>query len=429
MTRRKLKPGTFVCVPATLVLDQDLGKVALRLAMLIASCGAECTLSTQTMASRLQVPRSSVVGALSDLVAHGHVNRRPRTEPGRGRTSSAYALVFRDLEGVKFPAPEAPPTGLAPDAGLEGSTPSEPASQSAGLDRKKLSTVPPDDRPSRSPAPDPVTAFSGLGDRFLADPMTEFSGHDSKDELKNDLDDEAASSIDAPCAREETPAAAASDIDQALVLYDEMADRTRLPRANKLTQSERKMLGKRLADCRGLEGWRRFVDKVEQSRFLTEKMRPAPTMRWFLDEDHFARTARGDYDRDRDPPPQRGVHEGVAMAFKRREGRALADAGAAQQSRQAAPPPSPPCRPSERPARLRVADEVSLIAQYASVNEAEVQGLVDQWLAALVHDGRDQAAAEEHLVWELRRMPKSGSALIRLRERVAAFMQGRAMAA
>ena len=410
----QLEPRTFGIISAALALDPELGKVALRVGMLMA-CYADkrrrCWLATESMAKMLQLPRSSITKALGELVARGHATRKRRSVPGRGMTSSLYTLVYRagvtseilPVDGTAEPDEE---TATPPPE-----VPGEPLNPSEGLDRD-LRPPAPGDSDLRSAAPDPVTAFSGAGDRFSGGPVTAICGHDQYlNSKKEQYEEEDARARDASSA---FPSVVSVE-DQARMIFDEMAQRAGLPMAGILTSRERKLLTARLQQCEGLAGWRRFLDKIERSSFLTEKLKPRPDLKWFLDEDHFAATARGKYDTQHDPPLRglAAVRAGIDEAF--------AEMGARPSSQPADPEPPPP----PPPPRDVLADNLWAIAKYAGTSRTNIEALAAGWQRDLEAGGFDPSTAREIVVDEVKRVPKTYRAIDALNERIAARVTAR----
>lgn len=61
------------------------------------------------------------------------------------------------------------------------------------------------------------------------------------------------------------------EIDLAVVLYNEVAERIKLPPVQKLSDTRKKHLKARLKDCGGIEGWKSAVYKLESSDFCKGK--------------------------------------------------------------------------------------------------------------------------------------------------------------
>jgi|GEM_PF-766270 len=191
--REGLPAGSFAYVPASIIMDGELGKSALRVGMLMAARAdrdtRECWLSTTTIAEMLRLPRSSIIKALNQLVERGHVRRRRRTEPGRGQTSSAYVLLFRPPDAPVFDPRDDAQCGDGWDTGDDAISTGELPCQSVSLDRVARSPghdegaaacgeVPAGDRFPRSPATLPGDRFSEAGDRNPQGPVTAPRGHD-----------------------------------------------------------------------------------------------------------------------------------------------------------------------------------------------------------------------------------------------------------
>lgn len=82
--------GSFTQIPVALVRDGDLGKVAIRIGMLMSMMkSGRCWMSTRRMASELGCSRSAVIASLAELVRRGHIVREER--PG---ASTVYILQY-----------------------------------------------------------------------------------------------------------------------------------------------------------------------------------------------------------------------------------------------------------------------------------------------------------------------------------------------
>jgi hypothetical protein len=176
LSREEMLPGSFAFVPASIIMDGDLTKSALRVGMLMAAradrATRECWLSTTTMAEMLGMARSSVVDALTLLVKRGHVRRRRRTYAGCGQTSSAYVLLFRPPDTPIFDQGEQSEGCEAVTTGTEDIPSCASASPIQSLDRPvghrlvekrgaSCGEVTPGDRPVGDPPPKPGNHFCG----------------------------------------------------------------------------------------------------------------------------------------------------------------------------------------------------------------------------------------------------------------------------
>lgn len=58
------------------------------------------------------------------------------------------------------------------------------------------------------------------------------------------------------------------DLENAVLIFNEMAKATGLPIVQRLTEPRSKQLKSRLAECGGLDGWQNAIEKVRDSPFL-----------------------------------------------------------------------------------------------------------------------------------------------------------------
>lgn len=397
LTRRNLTPGTFMCVPLTIAMDPDLGKPALRVAMLMAKF-EQCWLSTQTMAAKLQMPRSSVIEGCAQLVARGHARRD--SKPGR---SSVYTLLFRALAELDFLASEAV-QAIADDV-----APSEPVCRPARPDRQNRSGG---DRQNWSGEKVRPTGISDRPDQIQGTDLTGSAGHNLNrtEKVEREDDDEPAHAREASSSAVDTDM---SDEGQALLIYDELAGRLAWPKAGHLTGKERKAMTARLRDAGGLNGWRVAMEKAEESNYLA---RTKPDLRFFLAEDKFAQLMRGRYDPEYDkrkrPSTISDMFKGIGMPWPSNN----------EEPQRMAEPEPEPARPPP-PSQLTV--NLWTIGRYANKSAAEMQALAEAWIQRLEAAGIDPATARQILSNAARMAPKSWSGLKRLEDRITRYVQKR----
>lgn len=90
-------------------------------------------------------------------------------------------------------------------------------------------------------------------------------------------------------------------IDEAVRLYNEMAERSGLSKAQKLTETRKEKLRARLKDAGGIEGWRFAVSEVENSTFLkgVNDRGWRADFDFMLQEKSFTRLMEGSYRRSK----------------------------------------------------------------------------------------------------------------------------------
>ncbi|MEA2911100.1 MAG: hypothetical protein QOJ15_3181 [Bradyrhizobium sp.] len=427
----KAAQGTFAIAPLAVALDPRLGKIALRLAILMASYrnkNGECWPAVDTLAGRLGVDRRAVQRAIVELVDCGHLARSRRSAAGQD-LSNSYTVLYRPIAARESAPRQRRKKRRAPETDEpEPDHHDVPEFSPAGA--VEITALPDDG--GRSILPPPSTRGGGESEHAGAVKSTARGAVDSCEGGRSPLPPEEESEYpneedDEEETRARARASSSADTDfsdegQALLIFDEMAGRLEWPRAGRLTGKERKAMTARLRDAGGPDGWRLAMEKAERSNYLA---RTKPGLPFFLAEDAFAQLMRGRYDPEHDPP-LRG-RAAAAAAWVNMAG-ALRDDGPVWQGpadvAQATPDePLPPKR------RDRLAEQVRHIAQAAHVPDTDVRTVVDDWRKALMAAGLDQAAADETLTWETRRIPITSYALVALRERVAADLKRRGHAA
>ena len=98
--------------------------------------------------------------------------------------------------------------------------------------------------------------------------------------------------------QEPTPPMVPHEIESAFSAYNEMAQRSGLPKAQRLTESRRKKLRRRLADAGGIEGWQAACEKVGASRFCCGQNDRGwvADLDFMLQESSFTKLMEGKYD-------------------------------------------------------------------------------------------------------------------------------------
>ena len=110
-----------------------------------------------------------------------------------------------------------------------------------------------------------VSAFSGEENR------TESSENADKTDQENRTKLSAEPKGEPPCEPQGSPPGVppvGDDAAMAVRLWNDLAGRIGHPKVQRLSKARHKSLGKRLAECGGLEGWRVALSKVEASAFL-----------------------------------------------------------------------------------------------------------------------------------------------------------------
>ena len=134
----------------------------------------------------------------------------------------------------------------------------------------------------------------GLGDTINEECMQELenAGFISRD-----------SNALAPCKQlarpeTETETETETDIGRAYSLYNLTAEKCKIPKAQRLTQTRKSKIKARLKDCGGLEGWKSALEKVEASKFCQGKNDHGwkADLDFLLQETSFTRLMEGRYD-------------------------------------------------------------------------------------------------------------------------------------
>lgn len=428
---------TFGIIPAGMAFDPELGKVALRLGMLLAvhaNKSRKCWLATETMARMLDIDRSAVSRGLAELKSRGHVIRERRSIPGRGLTSSVYTLVNRP-----WPAPEiatddeeagtAEETAIFEPKGL-----GEPLNRSAGLSAEFTPPAPADAPPlvlKPHHRPPPAGADSAHpGGAEAAEPLVQHPHQNQYWNSINDQDDDERAH-----AREASSSSASEDFSQegqALLIFDEVAGRLGWPIAGRLTSKNRRAMTDRLREADGLDGWRLAMAKAEASNYLG---RTKPGLPFFLAEDTFAQLMRGRYDPDKDPPLRGAALKMARIAALWAGGQPEPEAPTADTL---PPAPEPRTKPETRQVASRgsskpipyperpleaVAGVVNWIAETGAHDKGKVDSVASDWIRQLEASGFDTEEARAIIVHEARWIRKTritGDPAPMLNSRIAA---------
>lgn len=409
---------TFGIIPAGMAFDPDLGKVALRVGMLMAvhaSKTRKCWLSTETMARLLRIDRSAVSRALAELVSRGHATRARRSIPGRGLTSSVYTLVNRPWPASEIAAED---DGEAKDeemANPEPKGPGEPLNQSAGLGAEFTPPAPADADPvvrELHHRPRPAGADSAhTAGAETADPVVQNSHHNQywNSISEQEEEEERAQARDASAASLPKLAVQGEE-DEAVALFNESARRVGWTETQRLTEKTASLLRARLVDVGGLDGWHDAMAAFEQSNFLAKKLNSScRRLAWLLDEDNFTNLMQGSYGPDRDPP-LRGV--AAVMAAWCADGRREADAPAAYTPPHV-PEPEPEARQVVSPGCSRpipiedglpiVMDQaIDWVATTGGHDKATIESAASGWMQRLMAAGFDDEEARAIIVYEAR---------------------------
>lgn len=103
-----------------------------------------------------------------------------------------------------------------------------------------------------------------------------------------------------------------TELRDAVAKYNLVAERTGLPKCQKLTGNRSSRLKARLSDCSGIEGWQVALEKLEASQFLLGANNNGwkADFDFLLQEKSFTKLMEGGYDRStRDPPRKKTAFE------------------------------------------------------------------------------------------------------------------------
>ena len=93
------------------------------------------------------------------------------------------------------------------------------------------------------------------------------------------------------------------EAEQALDAYNDVAEKSGLPKAQRMTDVRRRALTARLKECGGMSGWVVAMEKVRASDFLTGKIKPwRADLDFILQAASFTKIMEGTYDNR--PSPQ-----------------------------------------------------------------------------------------------------------------------------
>lgn len=88
-----------------------------------------------------------------------------------------------------------------------------------------------------------------------------------------------------------------SEIDEAVSLFNDLADSISLPKVQKLSQARKSKLKARLSDCGGIGGWKAALEKVKASSFLRgDKGGWKADFDFIITESKFSKIMEGSYD-------------------------------------------------------------------------------------------------------------------------------------
>ena len=410
MSSGELPDRTFGIVPANIALDIELGKTALRVGILLAVCAntdRECWYSVETLAGLLHVDRSVVARALAELVNRGHAERRRRSAPGEGLSSSIYRLVF-SVAVTKEMIAHSKAARRSKKAAIE--QPEAPGGLKNGISGLSAQIAPPAPAGAQiaPPVPPAGAEFAQPGGVKTPDPVVQGSHQNQYGFSKSyqDDDDERAHAREASSASGQAlNGEVLTEEDEAALAFDELAERLGWPRALRLTSKERKLIAARLRDCGGTDGWRLAMEKAECSNYLA---RTKPGLKFFLDEDNFAQLMRGRYDAEHDRISPR-----MAML------KALWETGSRPTSAPPPEPPPPPPAPTPRPPKAEPAlhpkftrFSVGNSANHFGISRAAMEAKIAAWQAAFEKEGMTADAAAlaiENELWKGRHERKSAA--------------------
>lgn len=98
-----------------------------------------------------------------------------------------------------------------------------------------------------------------------------------------------------------------TELRDAVAKYNSVAERTGLPKCQKLTGNRASRLKARLTDCAGIEGWQAALEKLEGSQFLLGANNNGwkADFDFLLQEKSFTKLMEGGYDRSTKSPPKK----------------------------------------------------------------------------------------------------------------------------
>lgn len=105
------------------------------------------------------------------------------------------------------------------------------------------------------------------------------------------------------------------EFDDAVSLFNELAEKTKIPRVQKLSSARKSALKKRLGEAGGLDGWRVALEKVAGSAFLRgDKTNWHASFDWLTKAGNFTKVMEGNYDND-DAPKSGGQADAINKAL------------------------------------------------------------------------------------------------------------------
>ena len=218
----------YDCIVADHELSRGALAVAWRLVNHINDETGECFPSVERVAGQLNINERTVRRGVDQLVEAGWF-----TKKRRGRGGTQYFANYGNWAEV--------------------------SAFSDGENRTGMSGK--DDKENRAG----MSAFSGEENR------TESSENADKTDQENRTKLSAEPKGEPPCEPQGSPPGVppvGDDEAMAVQLWNDLAERIGHPKVQRLSKARRKSLGKRLAECGGLEGWRVALSKVEASAFL-----------------------------------------------------------------------------------------------------------------------------------------------------------------
>jgi len=269
-----------------------------------------------------------------------------------------------------------------------------------------------------------LTGFSNEPDRDFRSGVTGDSGHDQYNlEKEQDTDDEDERAHARDASSSSPPLDDFSDEGQALLIFDELASRMGWPIAGQLTSKERKAMSARLLQAKGISGWRLAMEKAEASNYLRKTK---PGLPFFLKEDNFAQLVRGQYDPEHDPP-LRGRDASMSAMAAALGGLANGPNATSEKTYPPQPPTTAPADPTPAPASPSpLQTNLSVIGRYTGKTDDQMGNIAQGWLQRLEAVGIDPSTAREILANEVRRVPKTHTALERMEQRIVAHVEAKA---
>ncbi|QDO99095.1 hypothetical protein FNB15_18270 [Ferrovibrio terrae] len=109
-----------------------------------------------------------------------------------------------------------------------------------------------------------------------------------------------------------------ADLDAAVAAWNQLADEQSLARVQKLTDSRRAKLRKRIAEAGGLEGWRIALGKVRANRWMLGSNKDGwrASFDFLLQPESFTKLMEGGYDRAAGQRGGSGFHQMMEREFQ-----------------------------------------------------------------------------------------------------------------